>query len=246
MQNEEKPIVVNMADMQGKQTLAIYQGQAPKQLDKLAPVKVNISGTIDAPLRWLEKRVGDIDQHKAYIIVNRDKMTVCLKFNETDAYNEGRVMGNLQFSEIFQKLGINAGKNWKPESLWQFLKLNRVYFPNREENMIVVNALKTFSAKVNQDVQRETKENGNRAMVFRQAVDSNIPESFKMRLPIFSGGNPVEIDVETYADIDGTDVTVALQSAGAVDATEDVKLNEINTILEQIREIAPEIVIIEQ
>lgn len=244
MQKEEKPIVVNMAD--GQTNLTILHGEAPKQLDNLAPVKVNISGTIDAPLRWLEKRVGDIDQHKAFIIVNRDKMTVCLRFNETDAYNEGRVMGNLQFSEIFQKLGINAGKSWKPESLGQFLKLNRVYFPNREENMIVVNALKTFSAKVNQDVQRETKENGNRAMVFRQAVDSNIPESFKMRLPIFSGGNPVEIDVETYADIDGTDVTVALQSAGAVDATEDVKLNEINNVLEQIREIAPEIVIIEQ
>ena len=244
MQKEEKPIVVNMAD--GQTNLTILHGDAPKQLDNLAPVKVNISGTIDAPLRWLEKRVGDIDQHKAFIIVNRDKMTVCLRFNETDAYNEGKVLGNMQFSEIFQKLGINAGKQWQPEALGQFLKLNRVYFPNREENMIVVNALKTFNAKVNQDVQRETKENGNRAMVFRQAVDSNIPESFKMRLPIFSGGNPVEIDVETYADIDGTDVTVALQSAGAVDATEDVKLNEINNVLEQIREIAPEIVIIEQ
>lgn len=242
--NEEKPIVVNMTD--GQTTLTILQGQAPKQLDKLAPVKTEISGTIDAPLCWLKKRVGDIDQHKAHIIVNRDKLTVSLVVNESDPYNRGEISGKLEFSEIFQKLGINAGKQWQPESLGQFLKLNRIYFPNREENMAVVNALKSFSAKVNQDVQRETKENGNRAMVFRQAVDSNIPQSFKMRLPIFSGGTPVEIDVETYASIDGTDVSVMLQSAGAVDAIEDVKMNNISTVLESIREVAPEIVIVEQ
>lgn len=110
----------------------------------------------------------------------------------------------------------------------------------------MVFALKQFEAKVNQTVQRETKENGNRTAVFRQAVDSNIPPSFKLRLPIFSGGDPVEIEVETYASIDGYDVTVSLQSAGAYDAIEDVKLNEIGRVIEQIREIAPELVIIEQ
>lgn len=244
MQDKEKPIVVNMAEKQN--TLTILQGQAPTQLDELAPVKVEISGTIDAPLRWLEKRIGDIDQHKAYLHVNRDKLNMVLIIAEDDPYRRGTVCGKLQLSEIFQKLGINSEKGWVPENLGQFLKLHRTYFPNRDENNTVVFALKQFEAKVNQTVQRETKENGNRTAVFRQAVDSNIPPSFKLRLPIFSGGDPVEIDVETYASIDGSDVTVSLQSAGAYDAVEDVKLNEIGRVIEQIREIAPELVIIEQ
>lgn len=244
MQNEEKPIVVNMAEKQD--TLTILHGEAPKKLNELAPVKIEIAGTIDAPLRWLEKRIGDIDQHKAYLHVNRDKLHMVLIIAEDDPYRRGTVSGKLQLSDIFQALGINSGKEWVPETLGQFLKLHRTYFPNRDENNAVVFALKQFEAKVNQTVQRETKENGNRAMVFRQAVDSNIPEAFKLRLPIFSGGDPMEIDVETYASIDGSDVTVSLQSAGAYDAIEDVKLNAIGRVIEQIREVAPELVIIEQ
>ena len=243
MQHEEKPIVVNLAEKQN--AITILQGQAPKQLDELAPVKIDICGTIDAPLRWLEKRVGDIDQHKAYLLVHRDKLNIVLVICEDDPYKRGTISGKLMFSEIFTKLGINQGTEWMPEKLGQFLKLHRTYFVNRDENNAVVFALKQFDAKVNQTVQRETKENGNRAMVFRQAVDSNIPESFKLRLPIFSGGNPVEIDVETYASIDGTDVTVSLQSAGAFDAIEDVKVNYMEEVINQIREVATELVIIE-
>ncbi|MBR1526868.1 MAG: DUF2303 family protein [Prevotella sp.] len=242
--NKEKPIVVNLPE--GQNTLTILQGEAPAQLDNLAPLKIDIVGTITAPLNFLDKRVNDIDQHKAHIIVNRDKLTILLVFAEDDAYAHGSVLGALHFSEIFTKLGINSNKGWQPEQLGQFLKLHRSFFVTKEENMKVVSALKSFDAKVNQTVQRETKENGNRALSFRQAVDSNIPESFKLKIPIFSGDDAHEIDVETYASVDGTDVTIHLQSAGANDVTEEVKANVISDVIGKIRDIAPEIVIIEQ
>lgn len=240
----EKPIVVNLPE--GQNTLTLLQGNAPEQLDQLAPIKVNISGTIDAPLRWLEKRVGDIDQHKAYLLVNRDAMTVTLFINESDPYNNGHVKGMLALSSIYKSLGINTNKNWQPEALGQFLKLNRSYFTNKEENREVVNSLKSFTGKVNQTVERETKENGNRALSFRQAVDSNIPAAFHLRIPIFSGEAPVEIEVETYATIDGADVTINLISSGAVDTVEDMKGYKLSEILSNINAIAPELVIIEQ
>jgi hypothetical protein len=243
--NGEKPVIVNLPD--GQNEARIYYGEAPRKLDEKAPVKVDISGTIHAPLRWLEKRVGDIDQHKAHILVNRDKLAIVLMINEDNPYTEGRVRGQLELSNIFQQLGINnSNKQWQPEQLGNFLKLNRTYFPNKEENREVVNALKTFSAKVNQDVQRESKENGNRALVFRQAVDSNIPSSFHLCIPIFAGESNTDIDVETYASVDGADVSVNLLSAGAIDAVEDVRNGVFNQIIDDIRAIAPEIVIIEQ
>lgn len=244
MQNENQPIVVNLPE--GQNTLTLLQGDAPEQLDHLAPIKVDINGTIDAPLRWLEKRIVDIDQHKAYLLVNRDAMTVTLTINESDPYNNGKVKGSLKLSDIYRSLGINTTKNWQPETLGQFLKLNRTYFINKDENRDVVNALKSFNAKVDQTVQRETKENGNRALSFRQAVDSNIPAAFRLRIPIFSGEAPSEIEVETYATIDGAEVTINLISAGAVDTVEDVKQNKLGVILNQIRAIAPDMVIIEQ
>ena len=137
---EEKPIVVNMAE--GQNTLTILTGDAPEQLDVLAPVKVDLTGTIEAPLNWLEKRVGDIDQHKAHVVVNRDKLQIMLVINEDDAYTNGKIVGELKYSEIFLKLGINSDKQWQPEVLSRFLKLNRSLFLDKTENMKVVTALK--------------------------------------------------------------------------------------------------------
>ena len=241
---EQQPIVVNLPE--GQNTLTILQGLAPAQLDQQAPVKIDIKGVIYAPLNFLDKRVKDIDQHKAHILVCRDKLQILLVINEDDAYTRGRVLGELSYSQIFLKLGINDCKAWIPEQLGQFLKLNRSFFVNCEENRKVVAALKSFSAKVNQDVQRETNEKGDRSFKFKQAVDSNIPEKFKLKIPIFSGGDSVEIEVETYATIDGTDVSIHLQSAGANDVVEDTKATVISDTIEKIRSVAPEIAIIEQ
>lgn len=241
---EQQPLVFNLPD--GQEQFTIRQGQAPKNLDEQAPVKIDIAGTINAPLCWLEKRIADIDQHKAYLHVNRDQLTMLLVINEDDPYRRGSIVGKLQFSKVFLSFGINSESDWEPAQLGQFLKMNRTYFVSRDQNNVVVDALRSFKAKVNSDVEREVKQNGNRAMVFRQAVDSNIPESFKLCIPIFSGCAPVEIEVETYAEIDGSDVTITLMSAGAMDAIEDVKLHQFNDIIEKIRIIAPELVIIEQ
>lgn len=242
--NDEKPITVNLPE--GQNEAVVRLGQAPKELDKLAPVKIEIYGVISAPVEFLKKRVMDIDQHLAHILVNRDNLTIQLVFNERDPYLRSSVKGAITISDIVKKLGINEGKTWQPEQLGQFFKLNRSLFVDRDENMEVVSALKSFKAKVNQDVERETKENGNRNYAFRQAVDSNIPSSFKLRIPVFKGSTPVEVEVETYACIDGPDVTIALQSAGVNDVMEDARVVAIDHEIEAIREIAPEIAIIEQ
>ena len=242
--NENQPIVVNLPE--GQNTLTLLKGEAPKRLDDLKPVKIDIVGSISAPLNFLQKRVGDIDQHKSHILVNRDSAMITLIVAEDDAYNQGTVKGTLKYSDIFVKLGINTEKEWQPERLGQFLKLNRSFFESREENLAVVSALKQFNAKVNQSLQRETNEKGNRALSFRQVVDSNIPEKFRLKIPVFSGGELHSIEVETYANVDGQDVTIMLQSAGANDVLEVTKRDNFDAVLGEIQSIAPDIVIIEQ
>ena len=118
MTQDNQPIVVNLPE--GQNTLTLMQGTAPKQLDQLAPVKFEASGIIDAPLEFLKKRVGDIDQHKARILVNRDALTITLIFNEDDPYTQGKVIGTLRMSTVFVKFGINTDKQWEPEQLGQF------------------------------------------------------------------------------------------------------------------------------
>ena len=72
-----------------------------------------------------------------------------------------------------------------------------------------------------------------------------MPSSFKIKIPLFKGSSPEEIEVETYADIDGRNASLTLISAGATETVDNVKNEIIDNNLREISQIAPYIVIIE-
>lgn len=85
--SENKLNVVVPKDYSGAPIeVVLREGKAPVALDPKEPTPVGIEGTIDSPLRWLEKRVGLIDQKRANITVNRDDMEISLVDKETDYY----------------------------------------------------------------------------------------------------------------------------------------------------------------
>lgn len=89
------------------------------------------------------------------------------------------------------------------------------------------------------------EENGSKTDNYSQVVDSNLPKSFKLNIPLFKGFACEEIEVEIYADVDGRDVSLSLVSAGANETIEEYKNRVIDEQLDQIRAIAPNIAIIE-
>ena len=124
--------------------------------------------------------------------------------------------------------------------------MNRAFFTSKESNMELVSTLKSFKAKINQNVEQSKEENGSKVDSFSQIVESNLPEAFKISIPLFSGHQPEEIEVEIYADIDGRDVSLSLISAGAAELLEEYRNKVIDDQLSIIQSIAPDIVIIEQ
>lgn len=80
---------------------------------------------------------------------------------------------------------------------------------------------------------------------FAQVVNSNLPESFTLSIPVFKGGNKENLEVETFAKIDGRNVAFVLMSPGAEETLETLRDTAIDKELEAIKEIAPEIAIIE-
>lgn len=224
--------------------VVLREGDAPEALNPKEPERVVINGTIDAPFRWLEKRVELINQKATNIIVNRDKMGIALTIDETNYY-QTEINGILQASKEMQEFGINIEKKWEPIKLSQFFKMHRAFFKDKSENMSLVSTLKNFKAKVNQDIERSKEENGNRTDNYSQVVDSNLPKSFKLNIPLFKGFSCEEIEVEIYADVDGRDVSLSLVSAGANEAIEEYKNKVIDEQLDAIRKIATDIVIIE-
>lgn len=243
--SENKLNVVVPKDYNGTPIeVVLREGEAPLALDPKEPNPVDITGTIDSPLRWLEKRVELIDQKQANITVNRDDMRISLVDKETDYYNNG-ITGILQPSKEMIEFGINSDKKWDPIKLSKFIKMHRAFFTDKSANMMLVSTLKNFKAKIVADVERSKEENGSRTDNYSQVVDSNIPKPFKLNIPLFKGFACEEIEVEIYADVDGRDVSLSLVSAGANEAIEEYKNKVIDEQLDAIRQIAPGIVIIE-
>lgn len=222
----------------------VREGEAPKSLDPKEPETINIIGTIDAPYRWLEKRVELIEQKKAHINVNRDSNAIVLIIDENNYYRSS-IRGILQPSKEMQDFGINTGTVWEPAKLAQFFKMHRAFFEDKSENMMLVSTLKNFKAKVNQDLEQSKEDNGSKTDNYSQVVDSNLPKSFKISIPLFKGFDCETIEVEIYADVDGRNVSLTLVSAGANEAIESYKNKVIDEQLSNITQIARDIVIIE-
>ena len=245
---EAEKLQINFAPGQQSAELIIREGQAIKQLDPKAPVKTQIVGTIGTILEYLKKRVnaGQFKQTESFIMVDRESVKMTLTIHESDEYTRGTVVSKLQFNPQFVKFGINdANKVWTPAELGLFFKMNRTFFPDRKDNMELVSRLMNFNGTVQATIDRDIKMNGSRTDNFAQVVNSNLLESFTLRIPIFKGLPPETLEVETFAQIDGRDVHFILMSPGAQATLEDLRDKVLDEELVEIREIAPEIAIIE-
>lgn len=246
MEGKEQKISINVE--KGVSEMIIREGDAPKVLDPKPPVKTKISGVIGTPLEYLQKRVntGQFEQEKSHIIVNRENVSITLVINEDDEYKRGTIKGVLELHPKFKEFGINANKLWTPTELGMFFKMNRAFFPDRAENIKLVSELMNFTATVNNSIERSVKENGNRTDNFAQVVNSNLPASFVLNIPIFKGKSAEKLEIETFANVDGREISFVLLSPSANQTLEDIRDKAIDEQIEQIKAIAPKIAIIEE
>lgn len=245
MENEK--LQINLALGMAKAEVILREGKAVERLPELAPLKTAIKGTIGAISEYLDKRLdtGQFEQENCHILVDREKITLALAINESDPYREGAVVAKLQKHPKFVEFGINEGKMWAPTELGLFLKMNRVFFPDKSVNMQLVTTLMNFTADINQKVQQSFKETGDRTDNFSQVVNSNLPKSFSIKLPLFKGMPEEVIEVETLAYVNGREVSFTLVSPGAQMLLEDIRDKVIDAQIKMIREMAPNIAIIE-
>lgn len=156
------------------------------------------------------------------------------------------ISGTVQLSDVFAKFGINnESKAWEPARLGQFLRLNRGVFEDKEKCMVMVSALKNFTANAKSEIQKQQDPSGSRAEVFRQQVESNLPKSFSVVLSVFKGTPKETIDVEFDHYLSDGDVYLQLVSPGANEMVESYRDTCIDQVLVKIKEIAPEIAILE-
>lgn len=247
---------------EGVTEVVIREGKAQNILDKKPPVKLDISGVIGSPLEFLKRRFqhsvdsnlkesiqqifNHFDHTRCHILVNRDDVSITLIIDENDEYKRGIISGKLELNSKYKEFGINSDKDWEPNELGQFLKMNRAYFPDKSKNMTLVTDLKNFNAKVNTIIEKQQEDKGSFKDNYSGVVTSNLPATFTLEIPVFKGYSKELIEIEFYATVSGREVWLRLVSPAATELYETLRDKCIDEQLEEIRKIAPNMVIIEQ
>lgn len=163
-----------------------------------------------------------------------------------DNYTKSTFTGKAAYSEIFEKFHINDEKmGWIPAKLGQFLRLNRAVFDKKEENMKLVSALKNFTANAKSEIEKQRDPSGSRADVYRTQVESNLPKDFTVNIAIFKGTEKTPIVVEFDHYLSDGEVYLQLVSPGAKEVADEYRDRCIDDVVGKIREIAPDIAIME-
>lgn len=207
------------------------------------PKYVSIHGTIDAPARWVEKRKDDIVSADAHILVDRDHMTITLNTDENNFYSD-QIVGTLTLSTEIQEFGINTGEYMSCFDMADRIKQLRTYFETQQDAMKLVSELRNFKAKVDKELELSDDKRGNQKILRAQTVESNLPKSFNVNMPIFKGTEKRTFEVEV--EINPNDLSCTLVSPDAHDIVVQERDNQMDAVLGRIGDAAPNIVIIEQ
>jgi hypothetical protein len=174
--------------------ITLLEGKAePVYHAKAIEVK---SGSINSALEYLSKNVVDAET------IEHSKLEFCydgLYINllyDARQRNPDVIQGKLKLHPDLEKFNINSSKSYSTFELSDFIKMNRHYFENKEYAMKLVAELRKFEGKVNSELEAKDDNRGNKKVLINQVVESNIPSSFYLELPVFVGQEKERLEVE--------------------------------------------------
>lgn len=236
--NEKK---INITAAPGVSEIIIREGHA---LPVHEPGTLNITGTIDAPLRFLKNRyvAAQLNALDCHILVNKEKGYITLVIDEKNHYCHG-IAGMINVNESITKFGINNGKYVTPDEMSNFLRERKHLFESQAQYSDVFSALRTFKARVDQQINSIRDDSGNYDLKRKQAVEHNVPKSFKLCLPIFKGMPKITFEVEVLVN---NSLEVTLYSTELIQLTDELRDKYVSDVVDEIEKVSPDIVIIYQ
>ncbi len=175
------------------------------------PQRINISGDINAPASFVEKRKTEIKKLEAHVLVNREKFNIQLILDEKSHYS-GIVIGTLELFSELAKLKINEEKTYSPHELYRALKFFGVYFKNREQHEALCAKLTKFTSRIETDFTNSNDWKGNIAHQKLTKIHTDLDLTFTLSSPIFKGGENVTFEVDICLDAKDGGVICWLES----------------------------------
>jgi hypothetical protein len=203
------------------------------------PESLEVTGDIRTVYEYLQKR--NIQEKETYIRVNYEIGQISAKIGEKEDYPT-KVFGQIVESKEMQEWGINTDKAMQPKEWAVFMKKRKFYFNNKDKGQRVISELMRFKGDVEKHVQDNDDKKGNVTLHYEQAITTNLPESFSLRLPFFKNDNMHKIEVEFVVDPDNYQTSII--SEGLYTEFEERKRELMDEEIDSIRKKYPDIPII--
>lgn len=205
--------------------IIIREGQA---LPPVPPKKILITGDIATVATFVNNRkhvtegAGSqyINPERAVVEVDIEKKTITLSLDPEDA-NGAVVISKLEPNPDLTQFGINKNIQFSQKELVKLLKFSRLYFEDFGKHGELLKAYQAFTAKTYTDLAGEQDNRGNKNFAFNKKVETGLPTSFIMNVPVFKGQEKKRFMVEICLDV--TDAAASFWF-------ESVELEEISDI----------------
>ena len=229
-----KSEVLDFALENGILEVIFREGDAPV---KHNPNPVKISGTITAPALFVAGRKDDFSESKRHCLVSKTDGKIELIINEQSTTDKYTVIGQIEISKKFKNLGINTDTSYQPKELANKLKLLRNLFPKPLEHAQICATLRNLVPITYWEIEDNDDKRGNVKQTFVQTVESNVPDSITLRIPLLEGEDPVDIEVAVTLEASGTSqIECFLESIEAAEIIEEQFEKRVSEEVEKIKE----------
>lgn len=219
---------------EGVKTLVIRQGEA---LPLHEAKDLVLTGTLQAPGDFLDKRKDQFNKDETHVTVNEDAGTITLETKDQSEIGMIKIVGILKTHPDLDRLGVNNPNSERsPKELAKFIKMNRTMFESKEVAMNMVADLMSFSAKIDKQIEEIDDDRANYSSKRHQVVETNIPAAFKVNIPLFIGSPKSSIAIEVVIDSDTLDC--ALISPDAADKYQIDKAEMLEAQIKRFSEFA--------
>lgn len=230
---ENQKVNVNLSENQKELTIINRTGEAEIIV---YPKQQVLTGTITAPRLYRQFREKEFSVENTTIEYNYDRGEIYLKINSRDIY-QSNVTGKLVENPDIARIGINTQKEYGAADLIRMLKMNRILFPEKDKHEALLTNISKFKLEVQQNIERQQVERGNKKELNEVTVKSDIPLDFNLEMPLFKGEKKVKFRTSICFDVRSGAISFWLESVELKELLDGGKQAIIDKELEAFKDI---------
>lgn len=203
---------------------------------------VKLSGAIQAPGNFIEKRKEKHNADKCHVIFSYLGLFIKLTTEENREIGY-EVIGKLTPNPEIAALFINATKTFNVSELTKLIRMNKVHFADKDENLRMVSDLQKFKTSAQVEIEQANDNKGNVKDLYEMKSANNLTMHFDLLMPVFIGQEPKKFRVEIACAVRERNVDLWLESP---ELAELLKCNSKEIIDAQLARFPETFVFIEQ